>query len=279
MNKLHPRISVIIPLYNSERNIKKFLDSALKSKFKNFEIILNDDKRSNDKTLDMVKRYIKKGLQIKYLRENISMAQGRKQGAKYAKGEVLLHLDSDMEITEDLLEEIDALLSRKYDALVIPEDSVGTTFWAKCKWLEKKCYEGVVHMESLRAIKKTVYDMLGGHDEQMVFSEDKDLDIRVRNAGYKVGRTQNIIIHHEGELHLFDTMRKKANYSHSANIFAQKHPKEFRWQINIVNRYVIYIKNAHYLFSDPLIYIGMILMKTLEFSYSSGVFMKKKFLI
>ena len=135
-------VSIIVPTYNSSSNLKIMFYSLLKSKYKNFEIVINDDKRTNDSTEELIKTFRKK-LKIIYKKENISMAQGRKKGVEFSKGKILLHLDSDMKIESNLLGECVKLINSKYDALVIPEESYGTSFWAECKWLEKKCYEGI----------------------------------------------------------------------------------------------------------------------------------------
>ncbi len=203
-----PVISIIVPTKNSESNLQSLFNSLVASDFKDFEIIINDDVTSNDNTNSLVSEFKGKGIRAKYLKENKSMAQGRLVGAHFAKGSILLHLDSDMEVTPKLLAEIADKMKGGSDALVIPEESFGTTFWARCKWLEKKCYEGVEEIESLRAINRELYVKLEGHDESMVFSEDKDLDIRARAAGARVGRTSCILKHNEGDLSLLHSLKK-----------------------------------------------------------------------
>lgn len=262
-----PLVSIIVPTYNSSKNLTDFLQSFVESDFQDFEIIVNDDDRTDDATPEVIQKFEEKGLNLIYKRENILMAQARKKGAEYAVGKYIMHLDSDMKVSKKLLDECVVKIKQGFDALVIPEESFGTTFWAKCKWLEKKCYEGVENIESLRFLKRKIYNKLDGHNEKMVFSEDKDFDLRVRAAGYKIGRVKNVIYHNEGDLHLWTTLRKKLGYTHTANIFAEQHPEAFRWQTNILNRYVIYLKNIKYLFIYPLLYIGMIVMKTTEFAF------------
>lgn len=271
-----PLVSVIVPTYNSSENVKNFLESFLDSAYKNIEIIVNDDPRTNDSTEAITKEYICRGLKIIYKKENISMAQGRKRGVDFSSGEILLHLDSDMKVTKGLIRECVDETASRFDALVIPEESFGTTFWAKCKWLEKKCYEGIEQIESIRCIKRGVYISLGGHDEAMVFSEDKDLDIRVRRAGYKIGRVKNFLWHNEGNLSLLKTLRKKLHYTNTANTFKQKHPKEFRWQVNLMNRYFVYLRKIQYLFQYPLLYVGMFFMKTCEFGFGGVGYVLQK---
>jgi len=276
MNSKNSLVSIIIPAYKSYENLRNFLDSSFKSEYKNFEIIINDDNRTSDETPELVNEFRTKGVNIAYIRENHFMAQARKRGSEFAKGDILIHLDSDMKLTEGLIGECVDLISRGYDALVIPEESFGTTFWARCKWLEKKCYENVEEIESLRCIKKDSYIKLGGHDTEMIFSEDKDLDIRVKKAGYKVGRTMNFLWHNEGNLSLIKTIKKKKYYSSTAEIFRTKHQEEFKWQTNLFNRYFLYLKNIKYFFKFPLVYAGMLFMKTCEFGFGGlGYFLNK----
>lgn len=257
-------VSVIVPTYNSAENLEILFEGFCESSDKNFEIIINDDKRTDDNTEEIIEKFSKK-LSLVYIRENTKMAQARKKWAEYSRGNILLHMDSDMKTTSGLIWEIIPLM-QEYDALIIHEESYGTTFRAKCKWLEKKCYRWVREIESLRVVKKEIYQKLGGHNEKMVFSEDKDFDIRVENAWYKIWRVkENFLWHNEWELKLWKTLKKKQWYSHTANLFAKSHPEAYKWQINIFNRYWIYLKNIKYLFTYPLLYIWMIRMKTCEF--------------
>ncbi|MEV4279441.1 glycosyltransferase family 2 protein [Actinoplanes xinjiangensis] len=272
-----PTLSVIVPAYNSATLLREFLDSFRASDFGDFEIVVNDDVRSTDETAEIVAEFRAGGLAVRYLRENRSMAQGRRRGAAEASGDILLHLDTDMTVTPGLLGECADLLAERYDALVIPEESFGTTFWARCKWLEKKCYDGVEQIESLRCLRRDVYEKLGGHDERMIFSEDKDLDLRVRAAGYRVGRTRGFLFHNEGRLRLSRTLRKKLGYVGTADLFAQEHPEAFRWQINILHRFALYLRNIRYLRTHPLLYVGMWFMKISEFGFGAVGHLLRRF--
>ena len=271
-----PALSVVVPVYNSATLLRDFLASFAGSVHRDFEIIVNDDPRSADDTAEVVESFRRAGLPVRYLRENLSMAQGRKRAAAEARGSVLLHLDSDMTVTPGLLGECVSLLAARYDALVVPEESFGTTFWARCKWLEKKCYDGVEEIESVRCLRRPVYDAVGGHDPRMVFSEDKDLDLRVREAGYRIGRTRNFLHHNEGDLRLWRTVRKKLGYSQTADLFAQRHPEAFRWQANIFHRFALYLRNGRYLLTHPLLYGGLWVMKVCEFAFGAAGHLRQR---
>ena len=52
-------ISIIIPVYNVEKFVRQCLDSILSQSYKNYEVILIDDK-SKDSSLDIIREYEKK---------------------------------------------------------------------------------------------------------------------------------------------------------------------------------------------------------------------------
>ena len=92
---INPKISVIIPVYNSENYLKECLDSLLKQTFKEIEIICVDD-GSTDNSLSILEKYAKKDNRIIILKQkNQGAGVARNYGMKIAKGEYLLFLDSD----------------------------------------------------------------------------------------------------------------------------------------------------------------------------------------
>lgn len=263
-----PLVSIIVPAKNAATLLKSFLESLTKSEYKHFEVLINDDVTSSDTTREVIAAYAPR-LAVTYLRKNVSMAQGRISAVQSAKGEILMHLDADMQVTPGLIGEcVHTLYAEKLDALSIPEVSIGHSFWAKVKALEKACYQGVSQMESARVYRRSVYEQLGGHDERLVFSEDKDLDIRLHAAGYTVGRVHNHLLHNEGSIKLHSTLKKKLGYSHSSNMFAEKHPRHYAWQANPFNRYRLFVRNYTLFFKHPLLYSSLYILKFLEYFFS-----------
>ena len=259
-------ISVIIPTYNARELLAGCLRSCLEQEYVDYEVIINDDPRSTCDNEGLVEEMRARGMDVTYLRENLARAQGRRDAAVHARGEIMLHLDTDMEVTPRLFAECVEMVESGYDALVIPEESFGPTFWGRCRRLERQCYEGVERMEALRCVTSSVYRELGGHHPQMVYFEDKDLDLRVRSKGCKVGRTQSKILHNEGNLRLRDLMLKRAEYASNAVIAADYYPDEIRWLGNVRNRYMLFFNRRELFLADPLVGVGTLIMKTLEFS-------------
>lgn len=259
MNNL---ISIIIPTKNASGHLKNLLSSLVGQTYENFEVIINDDKTTSDDTGNLLKKFEKK-IKIKYIHENISMAQGRKGGVKHAKGDYLLHLDADMSLSPKVLTNCVRVINKGYDALIIPEISYGEGYWARVKAFERSMYIGDETMESARFIRSVVYKKIGGHNEKMVLSEDKDLDLRVRKAGYKVGRINESIYHNEGKLSLKKDLQKKFFYGKTARVFIAENPKHALLQANLIFR-TAYFRNWKKLITNPVLSSGMFLMKTLE---------------
>ena len=265
-------ISVVIPVYNGGHFLVECLRSLANQYYESYEVIVNDDPRSTDDAEGVVEEMRGKGMNVRYLRRNTSMALGRKEGAAVAKGEVLVHLDVDMQISGGLLGECAELIESGYDALVIPEESYGTSFWAMCRWLERKCYTGVEPLEALRCIRNDIYRELGGHNPEMVYFEDKDFDLRVRRRGYEVGSTENLIHHNEGDLSLRVILRKRVGYARSAVIAARYYPDEIRLRGSLLYRYRLFYDNREFFAAHPLLGLGTVFMKTCEFAVSAWHF-------
>lgn len=99
---MEKKVSIIIPVHNSSKYLKKCIDSVLKQTYKNIEVICIEN-GSKDNSLKILKQY--KTIKTYSLKESgISLA--RNYGIKKAKGEYLYFLDSDDYIKENLIEEL-----------------------------------------------------------------------------------------------------------------------------------------------------------------------------
>ena len=97
-----PKISVIIPVYNSEKYLAKCLDSVFSQSFSDFEVIAVND-GSTDSSAEILKSYSEKyGDKLKCIyEENAGQAAARNNGLKYATGEFIAFVDSDDYIAEN----------------------------------------------------------------------------------------------------------------------------------------------------------------------------------
>lgn len=105
-----PKFSIIVPVYNVEKYIKKCLDSIFEQTFKDYEVIVIND-GTKDKSMDIVKKY-----DVKIIEQpNQGLSEARNNGVKESSGEYILFVDSDDYIEKDLLKEINNSLNNKPD--------------------------------------------------------------------------------------------------------------------------------------------------------------------
>ncbi len=107
-----PKFSIIIPVYNVEEYIKGCLDSVFNQSYKDYEVIVVND-GTKDNSMQIVKDYDVKIIN----QENQGLSVARNNGAKKAKGEYILFLDSDDYLEEETLEHIEKELSTNPDVV------------------------------------------------------------------------------------------------------------------------------------------------------------------
>lgn len=90
------KISIIVPIYNVEKYLRKCLESLIHQTLEEIEIILVDD-ASSDSSSMIMKEYRKKynNIHCIFLEENLCLGGARNAGIALAKGEYLLFVDSD----------------------------------------------------------------------------------------------------------------------------------------------------------------------------------------
>ncbi len=96
MINAQPLVSVIIPVYNSEKTIKQTLDSVLNQTYKNLEIIAVND-CSKDNSLEILNEYAKKDKRLKVFSnaQNLRVAKTRNFAIENCSGEYIAFVDAD----------------------------------------------------------------------------------------------------------------------------------------------------------------------------------------
>lgn len=89
-------ISIIMPVYNSEKFIEKSIKSVLNQDYNNWELLIIDD-CSTDKSSKIISTYSNKYKRIKHFKneQNKGVSKSRNFGIKNAKGDYIAFLDSD----------------------------------------------------------------------------------------------------------------------------------------------------------------------------------------
>lgn len=101
-----PKVSVIIPVYNTEKYLRECLDSVVNQTLKEIEIICIDD-GSTDSSLEILKEYAQKDNRFTIItQKNLHAGVARNAGLTVAKGEFLNFLDADDWFELNMLEEM-----------------------------------------------------------------------------------------------------------------------------------------------------------------------------
>jgi glycosyltransferase involved in cell wall biosynthesis len=179
--------SIIIPAYNEEKNLGKLLESIKKQDYKDYEILVSDA-GSVDKTTAIAKKYscriVKGGLP----------AKGRNNGAKYAKGDILLFLDSDIILPKYFLKKsFLEFKKRNLDAAGVSLTPISNNlldifFHDIYNMYQKLSYRFDPHISgACFFVKKDIFFEVKGFNENLMIAEDHALARKIKSKGYKTG--------------------------------------------------------------------------------------------
>lgn len=160
-----PYLTIIIPVYNTEKYLKKCLDSVISQAIKNIEIICIDD-GSTDNSPAILDEYAKRDDRIKVIHKtNGGLVSVRKHGVVEAKGKYIGFVDSDDWVEPDMFERL-YNTAIKYNADMVSSgyimeggyvsyeyDSLEEGLYVeadKCKWLDKIIFNMSEHDLGLR---------------------------------------------------------------------------------------------------------------------------------
>jgi len=157
-----PKVSVIIPVYNTEKYLREALDSIVNQTLKEIEIITIND-GSTDSSLDILNEYAQKDNRIiVYSQENKGLSKTRNFGLDNCKGNYIYFFDSDDILSSTALEETynksenDNLDICFFDADIFYDDiKYDLHFdYKRCHLLEDKIYDGIEITNILLDINK-----------------------------------------------------------------------------------------------------------------------------
>ena len=207
-----PFVSIIIPCRNEEKFIKKCLDSILWQNYlKNKIEVLVIDGMSNDKTRSIIKEYSKKYHSIQLLiNKKITKPFALNIGIEKAKGEITMIMDAHAGYKKNYVSKcVETLIEYNADNIggilkTIPrENTISAKAIVTC--LSGFFGVGGSHFrKGLSKIKevdtvfggcyqKDVFKKIGLFNENLVRSQDMELNIRLKKAGGKIILNPDII--------------------------------------------------------------------------------------
>ncbi len=99
-------VSIVVPIYNSEKYIGRCINSIINQSYRNLEIILIND-GSKDNSLNICKKFAKQDKRIILLNQNNNgVSAARNAGIDIAKGEYISFIDADDSVEKNYIYEL-----------------------------------------------------------------------------------------------------------------------------------------------------------------------------
>ena len=187
------KVSVIVPVYNVEKYIKKCLNSLVNQTLDEVEIVVVND-GSPDNSQKIIDEYTKKYKNIKsYVKENGGLSDARNYGIKRATGKYISFVDSDDYIRKDMLEKMyNYAIQKNFDVVVCDSINVysdGTEILIKSNNNysddDVKNYIISPPMACTRLFKKSIFDKI--EFKKNIYYEDLEMTPKVVNLTKKIG--------------------------------------------------------------------------------------------
>ncbi|MEK7665027.1 MAG: glycosyltransferase [Patescibacteria group bacterium] len=189
-------LSIIIPTFNEEKYLPNLLRSIVKQNFKDYEIIVADA-GSKDKTREIANKYNCK------IVEGGLPAKGRNEGAKAAKGNILLFLDGDIVLPPNFfIKALSEFTAKKinfgaFALLPYPKNKVSYFFFNNFYNKQTAFFEKFSPHAAGSAIliKRATFEKLKGYDETVKLAEDHDLAKRAKKiAKFKFLKSTKVFV-------------------------------------------------------------------------------------
>lgn len=200
MNNM-PMISVIMPVYNSEKYLKESIESILNQTYKNLEFIIIDD-GSTDNSLKIIQEYKLVDNRIKVItRENKGLIFSLNEGIALANGQYIARMDSDdISLSRRLEKQIRFLDERKDIDIVATHISAFGDASLEIKEqierrynlfinesnMEIKIFDDIPICHPSVMMRKSVLEQLQGYSNKYPCAEDYDLWMRALKQDFKL---------------------------------------------------------------------------------------------
>jgi len=244
-DEIGKKISIIVPIRNEEKFIRKCLDSLINQDFERerYEIIVVDG-MSDDRTSEILREY-KEGfpsLIRVFCNDKKIQAVGKNIGIKNSSGDIIVLFDGhgfvDSEYLNVLLRNLENVspdVAGIGAVLFAPEDETAFgkimadvqdtilggagTGWRK---ITKRAY---VKSIPVAAYRKNIIEKVGLYDERFVLSEDLELNWRIRKAGFRLMTSPELkVYYYRKHSSLKQMLPKMYRYGTWRALFYKKKP-------------------------------------------------------
>jgi len=222
MSSGHPRVAVIVPVWNDEAHLAQAVESVLAQTYGDWEAIIVDD-GSTDRSAEIAENLARRDpgrIAVVNLEHNSGLAEARNRGIAASRhGELVTLLDSDDYLREDYLERAVALYEQGVTAgrrigivacnawIHSFEGLTGQTWAEVGRWSDWIDHDRLLEQNYVFAratFSRAAYDDVGGMAPECAVrsgsayatSDDYDLWLRIVEAGYEVTVTREPLVYY-----------------------------------------------------------------------------------
>ncbi len=201
--KYKPKISIIVPTWNTQKDIlKQTISSVCNQLYPNWELCIADgNSKSEIKNILMKYEQQDKRIKLKLLNENKGISENSNQALSLATGEFIGLLDHDDELTNDALYEVVKLLQKHSDADLIysDEDKIDLKgkrldFFFKPDW-SPDLLLSQNYVSHFGIYRKKIVDKINGFRKGYEGSQDYDLILRFSEQTNNIYHIPEILYH------------------------------------------------------------------------------------
>lgn len=185
------KVSVLMPIYNDEKNLIDSIDSILHQSYKNFELVIIND-ASTDKSFKILEKYknLDKRVKVFTNKKNIGLTKSLNIALAKSEGELIARQDSDdYSLVERLEKQVELLQNSRYSFCISRAINSTTqkpiprfSYYFPTK-LVMNYKNPFIHGTLM--IRKNVLNKVGGYDENFYYSQDFKLFFDLIKRDYK----------------------------------------------------------------------------------------------
>jgi GT2 family glycosyltransferase len=293
-------LSIIIPVHNSYVGKVRHCVNSIRSRTgRKLEVILVLNGMSSRQRREIAARH--NDCEVVYHREALSPSAARNIGARQSDSEWLVFIDSDCKIPEDYFEVILGAISRDDAAhcyigrlsssgshrLGRYEELEHTFALSRYLYHENGKTFSKVCVGANMAVRRDVFDRVGGFDELLGSAEDREFGARLYLNGYRIEYLERFCIEHEYhpslvraiKRHLWHASGNKMLYSQYPEVFTGPYKQRALFVLDALAKSMTGQESILYLFFSIAVivpYIAKFSVVRVQESRQRGAFLRSK---
>ncbi|WP_250657395.1 glycosyltransferase [Alkalimarinus coralli] len=196
-----PLFSIVVPLYNTPLDLlEKMIGSVESQWYPHWQLILADDASPSASVKDYLKNITHPSIELLYLEENQGIAGATNAAIDQARGDYIVLLDHDDELTDDCLFELAKCIKRDNpDFIYSDEDKIDpdgsfTQPHFKPGW-SPDTMMSTMYTCHVACIRKSLLNEVGGLRSQYDGCQDWDLVLRITEATNRISHIPKVLYH------------------------------------------------------------------------------------